>query len=80
MVSAFLDALITWAAHHVSDTSAQITIPTGIVTTSELMQVLAALDRARREDRRDKSHASQQQKGRHHHGYEDRTTCGYVRR
>jgi hypothetical protein len=69
LADAFLSALLTWATRHASNTSAQITIPTGIVTASELMRVLDALDRARRGDRRDGSHASsQQQKGRYHYG------------
>ena len=47
MVSAYLDALVAWAARHVSDVTATIAIPTGIVTGTELMRVLAALEAAR---------------------------------
>jgi hypothetical protein len=49
LCGAYLLALVNWAARHVSDTSATITIPTGRVTATELMRVLAALDGARRE-------------------------------
>lgn len=48
MARAFLDALVAWAARNVSNTSARIVIPTGIVGVAELVKVLAALDRAQR--------------------------------
>jgi hypothetical protein len=47
MARAFLNALIAWAARHVSDSSARILLPTGHVGVGELMRVLAALDQAR---------------------------------
>jgi hypothetical protein len=49
MVSAYLDALLVWAARRVSDATATNTIPTGRVTATELIRVSAALDRARQE-------------------------------
>jgi hypothetical protein len=49
MCGAYLLALVDWAARNARDTSATITIPTGAVNVGELVRVLAALDRARRE-------------------------------
>jgi hypothetical protein len=49
VAQAYLTALVAWAARHVSDATATITIPTGIVTATEVMRVLVALDRARQE-------------------------------
>jgi hypothetical protein len=41
MASAFLDALADWAQRHAP--TDKVTLPTGVVTARELLQVLSAL-------------------------------------
>lgn len=50
MSRAFLIALTKWAIAHHDDLTTTITLPIGRVTSEQLVQVLGALERARRGD------------------------------
>jgi hypothetical protein len=47
MAAAFLRALAVWAVAHHHDAEAQITLPIGRVTVTELLKVMRALEAAR---------------------------------
>jgi hypothetical protein len=49
MRAAFLKALYVWAARHADDDTGNIVIPTGVVTTADLAQVITALIASKQE-------------------------------